>query len=236
MQGNQRVMSRQAKETARYFGISFTLALLSNQIAFQGSRLFEKGRYHADLTLPADAAVPFLPWTVTIYVGCFLFWLILYRLIARLPRQEADRFFCANLLGKAGSFVVFVLFPTTMSRPELGGGTGWIALMRILYGIDTPDNLFPSLHCMVAWLCWVGIRDNRRIPFPWRIAALLMAVAVCLSTLTIRQHVLMDVAGGILLSEFCYACAGSKTILRAYSLLIDRILSGTKLIKEKLMI
>ena len=150
--------------------------------------------------------------------------------------QEADRFFCANLLGKAGSFVVFVLFPTTMSRPELGGGTGWIALMRILYGIDTPDNLFPSLHCMVAWLCWVGIRENRRVPFPWRIAALLMAVAVCLSTLTTRQHVLPDVAGGILLSELCYWVAGSRKLLSAYSAFIDRLLIGTKQIKEKLMI
>lgn len=229
-------MSRQAKETERYFWLSFTLALLSNQIAFQGSRLFEKGRFHADLTLPADAAIPFLPWTITIYVGCFLFWLILYRLIARLPRQEADRFFCANLLGKGISFIVFVLFPTTMSRPEVNGMTVWDTFIRFLYWIDAPDNLFPSLHCTIAWLCWVGIRGNRRVPLPWRIAALLMAVAVCLSTLTIRQHVLMDVVGGILLSELCYWVAGSRKLLSAYSAFIDRLLIGTKQIKEKLMI
>ena len=169
-------------------------------------------------------------------MGCFLFWLILYRLIARLPRQKADRFFCANLLGKAISFTVFVLFPTTMSRPEINGMTVWDTFMRFLYWIDAPDNLFPSLHCMIAWLCWVGIRGNRRVPLPWRIAALLMAVAVCLSTLTIRQHVLMDVVGGILLSELSYWLAGSNKLLRSYSSFIDRLMTGARKIEETHMI
>lgn len=229
-------MNRQAKETERYFWHSFTLALLSNQIAFQGSRFFEKGRYHADLTLPADAVIPFLPWTITIYFGCFVFWFFLYHFVARLPRQAADRFFCANLMGKAVSFLFFVLFPTTLSRPDVNGMTVWDALMRFLYRIDAPDNLFPSLHCMISWLCWVGIRGNKQVPVMWRLAALGMAVAVCLSTLTTRQHVLLDVAGGILLSELCYWVAGSRKLLSAYSAFIDRLLTGTKQIKEKLMI
>ena len=33
------------------------------------------------------------------------------------------------------------------------------------------------------------------------------AVAVCVSTLTLRQHVLLDVAGGILLAEVCWRLA-----------------------------
>ena len=229
-------MIRRAVETERYFWISSSLALLSNQIAFQGSRLFTQNSHHYSLKLPVDAEIPFLPWMITIYVGCFLFWLILYRLIARLPRQAADRFFCANLLGKGISFIIFVFFPTTMSRPEVNGTNAWDTFIRLLYRLDAPDNLFPSLHCMIAWLCWVGIRGNRQVPVLWRISAQSMAILVCLSTLTIRQHVLMDAAGGILLSELCYACTGSKTLLRTYSSLIDRILSGTKLIKEKLMI
>lgn len=229
-------MNRLSEETERYFRLSFSMALLSNQIAFQGSRLLEKGRFHADLTLPFDAVIPFLPWTISIYLGCFLFWFFLYRLAARLPSQTADRFFCANVFGKGISFIVFVLFPTTMSRPEVNGMTAWDTFMRFLYWIDAPDNLFPSLHCMISWLCWVGIRGNRQVPLPWRIAALLMAVAVCLSTLTTRQHVLLDVAGGILLSELCYWVAGSRKLLSAYSAFIDRLLIGTKQIKEKLMI
>ena len=229
-------MNEQTKDTERYFRISLGIALLTNLLVFQGSRLLTKGRFHYDLTLPADSAIPFLPWTITVYFGCFVFWLFLYGLVSRLPHQMADRFFCANLLAKAVCLLFFLLLPTSCTRPELGGGTLWIAAMRILYAIDAPDNLFPSLHCVIAWLCWVGIRRNRQVPLSCRSFALLMAVAVCLSTLTTRQHVLPDIAGGILLSEICYACAGGKTLLRAYSSLINRILSRTKLIKEKLML
>ncbi len=232
-------MNRLSEEIERYFRLSFTVALLSNQVAFQGSRLLEKGRFHADLTLPFDAVIPFLPWTITIYFGCFLFWFFQYRLVARLPRHAADRFFCANLLGKAISFFIFTAFPTAITRPNLQGlyePSIWQRAIRFLYWIDAPDNLFPSLHCMISWLCWVGIRGNKQVPVMWRLAALLMAVAVCLSTLTTRQHVLLDVAGGILLSEICYWVAGSEKLLRPYSVFIDKLLIGAKQIKEKLMI
>ena len=232
----QGFVNEQTKETRRYFWISFILVLIANLLAFQGGRFFAKGRFHYDLSLEADSMIPFLPWTVSIYLGCFVFWFLLYRLVARLPRQEADRFFCANLLGKAVSFLFFAFFPTILSRPELNGMTVWEKCLCLVYRIDAPDNLFPSLHCMISWLCWIGIRGNRNVPFVFRLAALSMAVAVCLVTLTTRQHVLLDVAGGVLLSEICYFCAGCRSILRGYSAFMDRVMSGTKQMKERLMV
>lgn len=143
-------------------------------------------------------------------------------------------FFAANLLSKAVSFLVFVLFPTAVTRPELGGESVWISLLRILYVLDKPGNVFPSIHCVLGWLCWIGVREEEDIPF--RFSSLLMAVAVCLSTLTVRQHVLLDVAGGILLSEICYWAAGCEKLRQCYASFANRILTGTGQIKEKLMI
>lgn len=59
-----------------------------------------------------------------------------------------------------------------------------------------------------------------------------MALAVCFSTLAVRQHVLLDVPGGILLSELCYWIAGSEKFLCSYSAFIDKLMIGTKRIKE----
>jgi hypothetical protein len=39
-----------------------------------------------------------------------------------------------------------------------------------------------------------------------------MAVAVFISTLTTKQHVLVDVAGGVILAEGCYFIAGHTRI------------------------
>ncbi len=232
----QSAVNERTKESKRYFRLSFILVFIANLLAFQGGRLFARGRFHYDLSLAADSLIPFLPWTVSIYLGCFVFWFLLYRLIARLPRQKADRFFCANLLGKAISFLFFAFFPTILSRPELNGMGIWDRCLRLVYWIDTPDNLFPSLHCMISWLCWIGIRGDRNVPLLVRLATLSMAIAVCLVTLTTRQHVLLDVAGGVLLSEICYSCAGCRGVLRGYSAFMDKVLSGTKQRKERLMV
>ena len=220
---------RKIPEKERYFCFAFALALLGNQIPFQLARLLARGRTHYHLATPLDAAIPFLPWTVVIYFFlCFIYWFFLYRRVAALPRQTADRFFCANLLGKAICFLFFVFFPTEMARPELNASGLWYAFMRFVYRVDEPNNLFPSLHCFIAWLCWAGVRGNKQVSPLWRVSALLMALVVCLSTLTTRQHVMPDVAGGVALSELCWLLAGCDKLRALYSSLADRIVFGDK--------
>ena len=218
-------MNKHTPNTESYFWVSLSLMLVSNVVTFQGSHLLTKNLHHFSLALPVDSALPFIPWTISIYFGCFLFWFAMYRLIARLPRERADRFFCANLLGKSVCFFVFLLFPTAIRRPEVNGMTVWDSFMRFLYWIDSGDNIFPSLHCMIAWLCWVGVRGNKQVPLLWRILTLIMAILVCLSTLTTRQHVLLDVFGGILLSEFCYCLSDLPMLHKSYTRLIDWLIN-----------
>ncbi len=105
--------------------------------------------------------------------------------------------------------------------------------MRILYWIDEPNNLFPSLHCFMIWLSWVGIRWNKQVSVSWRVSALFMAITVCISTLTTRQHVLLDVLAGILLAELSWLLAGHDGIRHFYSSLIDRILSRVTRLKRR---
>lgn len=212
-----------SRAAERYFWVSFFLTLLCNQIPFQGARLLVRNRVHYSLELPIDSLVPFLPWMIGVYLGCFLFWFLHYRLVAHLPREKADRFFAANLLAKAIIFLFYILLPTKMTRPALSGTGFWDLCLRFMYWIDEPNNLFPSLHCMIAWLCWLGVRGNAKVPLLWRVTAFVMALAVCFSTLAIRQHVLLDVFGGILLSEICYALAALPALRGWYSALADRL-------------
>ncbi len=111
-----------------------------------------------------------------------------------------------------------------MARPEVTGTTFWDSALRFLYAIDASDNLFPSIHCLIAWLCWAGVRGNKEVSLPWRVSAAVMAVLVCLSTLTVRQHVLPDVFAGILLGELCYALCGLSAVRNVYTRLVDRLM------------
>lgn len=203
---------------------ALAIALLSNQLAFQGARLLSFWRYHFDFTIPLDLKVPVLPWTLLIYIGAFLFWTASLYLCSLQPREDADRLFCADFLVKLISFVLFVIVPTTNVRPSITGGGIFEFGMRMLYRIDRADNLFPSLHCSLSWLCWVWMRGRKDIPFGWRAFSLLFAIAICISTLTTRQHVLADVFGGIALAELCYAAAGRPDLRRYYTRAMDRLL------------
>ncbi len=199
---------QQLFRTHRRTLLLLALIVLWNESVYYGGRLSAAHRMHWDMTLPIDVRTPLLPWTVAIYFGCFAFWAVCYFRILSGPRTQALRFFLADVSAKAVCLVFFVALPTTNVRPAVVGTGVWETLLRLLYAIDAPNNLFPSIHCLVSWLCWVGLRGQKDCPAWGRWGALLGALAVCLSTLTTKQHVIADVLAAIVLAELCYALAG----------------------------
>lgn len=199
------------------------LVVAVNFSVYWCSRAIAGNWRHYDLALPADEAIPLVPWTVVIYFGCFLFWIVNYILIARLDRAHAWRFCSSDLMAKLVCFGFYVLLPTAMSRPEITGAGLFAGGMRLLYAIDAPDNLFPSIHCLVSWLCFIGLRGREEVPRWYRGFSALFAAAVFVSTLTTKQHVLVDVAAGVLLAEGSYWLAGRQPVRRLFSGLFRRL-------------
>lgn len=181
-------------------------ALLWNQLVYWGGAALAETRHHYQFSTALDRAIPLIPWTVCIYFGCYAFWALHYCLCAAVSLR-ARRFFTADFIAKGVCFVFFVGLPTTMARPAVQGLNVWESLVRALYILDAPVNLFPSIHCLNSWLCWASARDIPAFSRGYKAFALCAAVAVCVSTLTLRQHVLLDVAGGILLAEVCWRLA-----------------------------
>ena len=216
-------MMKKLLKNYTYSAVMPILALCYSTLTFSFVKLLQIGRTHWDMSLPADAAVPFLPWTVTIYLGSFVYWYLCFLFASRGDRAESDRLFATHFLTATVSALVFVLFPTTLQRPDIAGGGLWNWLMRVVYWFDTPENLFPSLHCSTGWLCWVGLRRRRDLPLWTRLAALLLSLAVCVSTLTTRQHVLADVFSGVALCEIDYFLASLPRVRGFFSRLFNSI-------------
>ena len=208
----------------KYMAVVLALALVWNMCSYYGARLIADGRYHFDFSLPADASVPFLPWTLCLYVSAFFFWCANYYISARQEREASDRFFCADFLGKVICFLCFILLPTANIRPEITQDNVWGSLLSIIYRLDEPNNLFPSIHCFASWLCWAGVRGRRDLSKGYHRFSLFLAVAICCSTLTTRQHVLADVISGIALGEACFRLAGHARIRCFYTGLINAIM------------
>lgn len=186
------------------------VAFIWNQVIYQGAFFLTASRHHFDFALPVDSTIPLIPWTIVIYYGCFLHWGLHYICVAKLGNRNTRQFYAADFLIKSVSFLFFLCLPTVMHRPGVTGTGFWNDTIRFLYWMDKPYNLFPSIHCSVSWLCWISVRKNTQVPKWYRYFALIAAIAVCLSTLTTRQHVLVDIAGGLLVAEVCWALAAKS--------------------------
>lgn len=206
-----------------YSRLPLLLVVVWNQSVYYGARILTANRYHYNIELGIDKTMPFLPWTVSIYFLCYLFWIANYVICARQEKEAAYRFMCADCLAKFACFACFLIIPTTNIRPTVEGQGIWNELMRFLYQADSADNLFPSIHCLVSWFCYIGIRGKRNIPLWYRCFSCFAAFAVFFSTLATKQHVIVDVIGGVLLAEVCYFITGHTAITKGYTRLMDKL-------------
>lgn len=198
-------------------------AVLFNFTVYYGSRVIAGSWQHYNIESRFDDCIPFWPPSVVIYFGSYLFWIVNYILIARQGKKEVCQFFSCDFLSRTACFACYLLFPTTNTRPVVQSTGFFNQIMTFLYSIDAADNLFPSIHCLVSWLCYIGLRDRRDVPVWYRRGSCFMAILICISTLTTKQHVIWDVAGGILLAEICFRLGKKQTVWRTYQKLTDKV-------------
>ena len=184
--------------------IPLLISVTWNSITYFGSRLLTTNWEHINAEISLDMLIPLVPWTIFIYLSCYIFWMANYVLGVRQDRGEAFRFISADFLAKTICLLCFLIVPTTNTRPEIVGGGFWDRAMIWLYNTDAADNLFPSIHCLTSWFCYIAVRENKKIPKPYVIFSLLFAISICISTLTTKQHVIVDVIGGVGLAEGSY--------------------------------
>lgn len=138
-------------------------------------------------------ALPYSVWIFYIYVCLFYFFKKDVNVYYRMLLTYAT---CALLC-----YLIYSVFQTTVARPYVGGSDPFSLLMQYIYDRDRPYNCFPSIHCfssyMVMRAIWTSSFRNRR-----NLTLITgMSSLIILSTLFVKQHVVMDVLGAILLVE-----------------------------------
>lgn len=198
-------------------------ALTVNLLVYFGSRTVAGEWHHYNIESPLDELIPFWAPSVAVYLGCYLFWAINYVLIARQGKREVCQFFAGDILSRIVCLGFYLLLPTTNTRPLVEADGFWNQVVLGLYQTDAADNLFPSIHCLVSWFCYIGIRGKKNIPAWYRGFSCLMALLICVSTLTTKQHVVVDVFGGIGLAEACFYIGKNTGIWKLYEKLLDKV-------------
>lgn len=190
-----------------YSIIPLITCFLFNSLVYFGIMFINTNRFHYDFTTDFDRSVPVIPAFVIIYFVCYVFWAVNYIIIGRISKEHCMKFVLADISSRFICAIFFILIPTTNIRPEILGNGICDQLLRHLYLIDSAGNLFPSIHCLVSWFCYIGIRGDKKIHRWYKVFSCVFALLVCLSTQFTKQHYIVDVFGGIIIAELTYFIA-----------------------------
>ncbi len=158
------------------------------------------------LTTPVDRAIPFLPVFVIPYFFWFLFHLIAF--ILTIQEKDALHYYqmaFAIFSGMTVFIIVSAIFPNHQDLRPLVTRTDPLSIaVRLLYTIDTPNNVMPSIHVYDAlilntamWRCQ-RVNTSRYSSF-WKSASLMMTILIILATMFLKQHTIWDVLGAFLM-------------------------------------
>lgn len=207
----------------KYSIIPLISALALNMLVYSGSMVLCKNFYHHNFTTAFDRMVPVIPEFTSIYLICYIFWVVNYIMIAGIGKEHMYRFLVGDFISRIVCGLFFVFLPTTLVRPEITGTGFWDQALRLVYSIDQSANLFPSIHCLVSWFCFIGVRKSRKIPGWYKGCSFVMAALICASTQFTKQHYMIDLVAGIFLAEFCWFVSKHTGMYRPVMKVFDKI-------------
>ena len=94
---------------------------------------------------------------------------------------------------------IILLVPVSFERPAPSSieGSFYRWVFTFVHESDPSHITFPCLHVAVTWICFLYLKN---IPGQsWRLA---LMIAITISTLTTKQHLIIDVVAGMGLAWF----------------------------------
>ena len=193
------------------------LIVVFNCLVFWGSKIITSGADCYNFSTALDGALPFVPWFMFFYILAYVQWVWNYVYHTRLGREKYYHIITADLIAKLLCLVLFLVFPATIVRPELPDGGFWNGVTRIIYSLDTPTALFPSIHCVESWLCFRAALMVKDAPRWYAPSQLVLTLLVFASTVLVKQHFVVDIFAGVAVVEIGWFLSGRFKLWRLFS-------------------
>ena len=135
------------------------------------------------------------PWTAIIYVGgASILPLVVY--YHNWSWSKLAFVLVAYGVTSLLAFACYLLWPVRIARSSFDGPGVGLWLMREVVAVDDAANCTPSSHVFYAVLAGLLVgRSTAR--WSTRVAVWVLAVAVCVTTITTGQHYYMDIPTGV---------------------------------------
>ena len=145
-------------------------------------------------------AIPYVIWYVYVFAAIVYFFFYERAILCKMAEMI--------VAGGGGGVLIFAICPngidfrpTSFPRDNL-----LVDLVRLLYSNDQPENVFPSIHVLNSLAVHMAVHHSktlRRYRFV-EPTSLVLTILICLSTVFIKQHSVVDIAGGVVLAVALY--------------------------------
>jgi len=145
----------------------------------------------------AELSIPFIPQFFWVYISMYILFLLPPFLLNSIQLKSLGK---QLVLATVFCGVIFLLLPSELGFERISLDDAlYGSLFAQLFTIDLPHNLVPSLHVVFSAIIALSIAQGIDKPVVRLILWVWLAL-LCLSTLLVHQHHLLDVASGLLIA------------------------------------
>lgn len=151
-----------------------------------------------------DHVIPLIKWFAIPYIWYYFYLVGVLIWFAFRNTTAYYQLLFARIAGIVVCFIVYVVFPTATIRPEIVGNDILSKLVRTIYTVDKDYNCLPSTHCLDTLITSLFLLKYER---GWMLRGLSVVslVLIYLSTVFLKQHVLVDLVASTALGIILYA-------------------------------
>lgn len=159
---------------------------------------------------PLDDLIPFCEFFVIPYVLWYalLAFVSLYTLFFDI--QSFKKFYIFLSVTCIVTFAIYIIFPNEQNlRPtEFARDNIFVDIMKNLYALDTNSNVCPSIHVIFSLGMLFTMWNSKHFSTPvWRTVWLVITLLICMATVFLKQHSILDILGGVVLSVVIFPFA-----------------------------
>ena len=148
---------------------------------------------------PLDDLIPFCEYFIVPYATWFVELAVIPLLLLKYDRKQYYYLCAVMFTGMTLCLGVYLIFPNGLDlRVEITRQNIFADLVRLIQAVDTPTNVCPSIHVASAMAMDLAICRSVLGQRRWvRMLANSVFVLICLSTVFLKQHSVIDIFWGV---------------------------------------
>jgi membrane-associated phospholipid phosphatase len=181
----------------------FTVPLLNIIYTFLNS--FNGTAYN--LGTQVDSIIPFIRFFIVPYNLWYPYIILSLLLLCFNDRKTFFKTIISIDLGLISCYMVYLIFQTTVPRPNIVAEDIFSRLVVLTYSLDPPYNCFPSIHVLTCYLVMKSFYKSTMRKIITKTVIFSIGCTIILSTLFVKQHVILDIFGAVIFGEITYYAA-----------------------------